>query len=372
MSCTASPIAMTSGLDLPPEDVIFGFSEAMALVRRQVETAARANVPVLLGGESGTGKEILAKLIHCRSPWGTGGFVKVNCPAIPGTLLESELFGYERGAFTGAYAAKPGRVETAEDGTLFLDEIAELEPPLQAKMLQLLQDGRFCRIGGHQERQVEVRVVCATNHDLAQDVEAGSFRRDLFYRINVLSIVLPALSERREDIPELVRYLTDKYSAKYERPAPPLNSRILRMLEAKPWPGNIRELENVVKRYVILGTEEAFAIPAGNSSGNARTNLTGTPVDTTPLLPGDSEESLKSIVRHAVKDLERNIILRTLEANRWNRRRAARALRISYAALLYKMREAGVPPMRGARAESCPEQLDLPRTNKSWRRGELR
>ncbi len=365
MSCTASPMALTNELDLPPEEVIFGISEAMALVRRQVETAARANVPVLLGGQSGTGKEVLAKLIHRRSPWRTGAFVKVNCPAIPGTLLESELFGYERGAFTGAYAAKPGRVETAEDGTLFLDEIAELEPALQAKMLQLLQDGRFCRIGGHQERQVEVRVVCATNHDLAQDVEAGAFRRDLFYRINVLSIVLPSLSERREDIPELVRYLTEKYSAKYERPVPPLDSRILRMLESRPWPGNIRELENVVKRYVILGTEEAFATQAGHSYANARANLVGFPAQTPPLPAGGGEESLKSIVRHAVKDLERSIILRTLDANRWNRRRAARALRISYAALLYKMREAGVPPMRGTRAATFPEPLDLPRANKS-------
>jgi two-component system response regulator AtoC len=364
MSCPASPLATTSELEIPPEEVIFGVSEPMALIRRQVETAAAANIPVLLGGESGTGKEVLAKLIHARSQRGTGPFVKVNCPAIPGTLLESELFGYERGAFTGAYAAKLGRVETAEDGTLFLDEIAELEPALQAKMLQLLQDGRFCRIGGHQERRVEVRVICATNHDLARDVEAGLFRRDLFYRINVLSIVLPPLADRREDIPALVRYLTEKYSVKYERPAPPLTSRILRMLESKPWPGNIRELENVAKRYVILGTEEAFAVPASNGPSTNRSYGLGTPVQTQPLLPGDCEDSLKSIVRHAVKDLERDIILRTLEVNRWNRRRAARALRISYAALLYKMREAGIPPMRGSRAEKLPEQLDLPRARK--------
>jgi two-component system, NtrC family, response regulator AtoC len=365
MSCSTTPLATPGELDLPPDDVIFGVSEAMALVRRQVETASRASVPVLLGGQSGTGKEVIAKLIHRRSPRQNEAFVKVNCPAIPGTLLESELFGYERGAFTGAYAAKPGRVETAENGTLFLDEIAELEPALQAKMLQLLQDGRFCRIGGHQERQVEVRVLCATNHDLAEDVEAGLFRRDLFYRINVLSIVLPPLSERREDIPDLVRYLIGKYSAKYERPGPPLTSRILRMLESRLWPGNIRELENAAKRYVILGTEEAFAVTAPGFGGGPRSTLMGTPVQIQPLLPGDSEASLKSIVRHAVKDLEKDIILRTLEANRWNRRRAARALRISYAALLYKMREAGVPPMRGVRAQKFPEQLDLPRARKS-------
>lgn len=369
MSCPATPLSLTNERELPPEEVIFGASEAMARVRRQVETAVAANIPVLLGGESGTGKEVLAKFIHSRSRRHAGSFVKVNCPAIPGTLLESELFGYERGAFTGAYTAKPGRVETAEDGTLFLDEIAELEPALQAKMLQLLQDGRFCRIGARQERQVEVRVICATNHDLAEDVEAGLFRRDLFYRINVLSIVLPSLADRREDIPELVRYLTEKYSLKYERPAPPLTGRILRMLESKPWPGNIRELENVAKRYVILGTEEAFAVPANNAPVVTGAYGLGTPVETRPLLPGDCDESsLKSIVRHAVKGLERDIILRTLEVNRWNRRRAARALQISYAALLYKMREAGIPPMRGSRAEKLsklPEQFELPRARKS-------
>jgi two-component system response regulator AtoC len=346
-------------MELPPEDVIFGQSDEMQTVRRQVETAAGANVPVLIGGESGTGKEVIAKLIHARSPWRSGAFVKVNCPAIPGTLLESELFGYERGAFTGAYATKPGRVETAERGTLFLDEIAELEPALQAKLLQLLQDGRFCRIGGQRERKAEVRTICATNHDLAHDVEAGYFRRDLFYRINVLSIVLPPLTERRRDLPVLARYLVETYSGKYGRPAPPVNGRILQLLQARFWPGNIRELENLIKRYVILGTEEAFAIPAnpvrpgGNVHGSGIAKYTG------PNLPGDADESLKSIVRHAVKDLERDIILNTLEANRWNRRLAARALRISYAALLYKMREAGVPPTRGPRAGKQPEPMDL-------------
>lgn len=345
----------------------------MARVRRQVETAAAANIPVLLRGESGTGKEVLAKLIHSRSPRQTGAFVKVNCPAISGTLLESELFGYKRGASTGAYTAKPGRVETAENGTLFLDEIAELEPALQAKMLQLLQDGQFCRIGRRQKRQVEVRVIFATNHDIAEDVEAGLFRRDLFYRINVLSIVLPSLPDRREDIPELVRYLTEKYSVKFERPVPPLTGRILRMLEARPWPENIRELENAAKRYVMLGTEEAFAIPVTNGPVVARSYGLGTPMQTQPLLPGDCDESsLKSIVRRAVKDLDRDTILRTLEVNRRNLHSAARALRISYAALVYKMREAGIPPMRGSRAEKAPklpEQFELPRAHESWQPG---
>ena len=178
----------------------------MQAVRQRIEKVASANVPVLIRGESGTGKEILAKLVHCLSPWEDGPFVKVNCPAIPGTLLESELFGYEKGAFTGAYGTKPGRIELAHRGTLFLDEIAELDPGLQAKLLQLLQDGQFCRIGAQEDTRVEVRVVCATNRELEKEIEAGSFRQDLFYRINVVSIRLPALRERRQDIPELMGY----------------------------------------------------------------------------------------------------------------------------------------------------------------------
>lgn len=359
MSCPATPLAANTELDLPPGRVIFGNSEEMDLVRRQVATAAGTNFPVLVGGESGTGKEVLAKLIHSRSPWRTGTFVKVTCPAIPGTLLESELFDYERAAFTGIYATRRGRVQIAERGTLFLDEIAELGPALQAKLLQLLQDGRFFHIGGHQERQMNVRLICATNHDLADDVEAGLFRRDLFYRINVLSIVLPPLTERRRDIPALARYLVEKYSAKYGRPAPPLIPSTLRLLATRPWPGNIRELENAIKRYVILGSEEAFAVPARPVRSGGRVHGSGIAKSAGPNLPGDADESLKSIVRHAVKRLERDIILRTLEANRWNRRMAARALHISYAALLYKMREAGVPPMRGPRATKLPEQFEL-------------
>src|SRR5713101_8344100 len=173
--------------DVPPEDVIFGGSPAMSIIRENVARAARINIPVLLQGESGTGKEILARFIHRCSPWGNGPLVKVNCPAIPGTLLESELFGYEKGAFTGAYGTKPGRVELAHRGTLFLDEIAELDPAMQAKLLQLLQDGQFCRIGAQGERQAEVRIVCATNRQLEQSIKSGAFRQDLFYRINVVA-----------------------------------------------------------------------------------------------------------------------------------------------------------------------------------------
>src|SRR5438445_805447 len=173
---TESP-ALAWIVDLPPEEVIFGRSPAMGAIRENVAKAANTNVPVLLQGESGTGKEVLARLIHRCSPWGNGPFVKVNCPAIPGTLIESELFGYEKGAFTGAYGMKPGRVELAHRGTLFLDEIAELEPAIQAKLLQLLQDGQFCRIGAQEDKKVEVRVVCATNRILENEIENGTFRQ---------------------------------------------------------------------------------------------------------------------------------------------------------------------------------------------------
>src|SRR5271167_1671418 len=190
---------VTNGL--PPEEVIFGQSEAMRAIRQRVEKLAGANIPVLIQGESGTGKELIARMIHLHSPWASGPLVKVNCPAIPGTLLESELFGYEKGAFTGANGSKPGRVEMAHRGTLFLDEISELDPTLQAKLLQLLQDGQFSRIGSQEDTKVEVRVVSATNRELRQEIDAGHFRNDLFYRIAAMVIHLPALRDRGEDIP---------------------------------------------------------------------------------------------------------------------------------------------------------------------------
>src|SRR5437867_8018958 len=182
--------------EIPPDAVVFGRSEGMQELRQRLDKVAGANVPVLIQGESGTGKDVVARMIHLLSPWKSGPFVKVNCPAIPGTLLESELFGYEKGAFTGAFGMKPGRVELAHRGTLFLDEISELDLGLQSKLLQLLQDGQFCRIGAQEDKKVEVRVVCATNRHLEQEIESGTFRQDLVYRINVVNLHLPPLRER--------------------------------------------------------------------------------------------------------------------------------------------------------------------------------
>src|ERR1700747_214557 len=245
--------------EMPPESIVFGGTEAMHAVRDRLNKLAGANVPVLIQGESGTGKDIIARMIHSASPWRTGPWVKVNCPAIPGTLLESELFGYEKGAFTGAYGVKPGRVEMAHRGTLFLDEISELDLALQSKLLQLLQDGQFCRIGAQEDKKVEVRVVCATNRKLEQEIENGTFRSDLFYRINVVNLHLPPLRERASDIPELVAYFLDYHNRKYNCRARSLSSELMVELRKYHWPGNIRELENLIKRYVILGSEEVIS-----------------------------------------------------------------------------------------------------------------
>jgi two-component system response regulator AtoC len=319
---------------LPPDDVIFGRSEGMRLVRQKVEKLAATNVPVLIQGESGTGKEIVAKLIHHLSPWREGPFVKVNCPAIPGTLLESELFGYEKGAFTGAYGTKPGRVEMANRGTLFLDEISELEMGLQAKLLQLLQDGQFCRIGAQEDRRVEVRMLCATNRQLEQEIDTGGFRQDLYYRINVLNLSLPPLRERREDIPTLINHFLKFYCQSFSLQVPPLSSHVMQLLMRYDWPGNIRELENLIKRYVILGSEEA--ITGDLTSQSTMMNLS-------PKVLAGEGVSLKEITRRAVQEIERKVILQVLQANHWNRKQAARKLKISYRALLYKIREAGLP-----------------------------
>src|SRR6202047_4458018 len=207
MSTSNPGSALTQPLgEMPPDSVIFGGTEAMRALRERLAKIAGANVPVLIQGESGTGKDIIARMIHASSPWKSGPWVKVNCPAIPGTLLESELFGYEKGAFTGAYGMKPGRVEMAHRGTLFLDEISELDMPLQSKLLQLLQAGTLCRIGAQADKKVEVRVVCATNRKLEQEIENGTFRSDLFYRLNVVTLQLPPLRDRRADVEDLLHY----------------------------------------------------------------------------------------------------------------------------------------------------------------------
>src|ERR1700739_177246 len=329
--------------EMPPESIVFGGTEAMRAVRDRLTKLAGANVPVLIQGESGTGKDIIARMIHAASPWRTGPWVKVNCPAIPGTLLESELFGYEKGAFTGAYGVKPGRVEMAHRGTLFLDEISELDMSLQSKLLQLLQDGQFCRIGAQEDKKVEVRVVCATNRHLEVEIESGTFRQDLFYRINVVNLHMPALRERRADIPELVSYFLEYYNRKYNCRARVLSNELMSVLQKYHWPGNIRELENLIKRYVILGHEEVITndlVSREPDFFSGDINLDG------PI-------SLKKITRQCVRELERKVILKVLQQHHWNRKQAARTLGISYRALLYKIRDAGLPSNRALRLQQA-------------------
>jgi len=317
---------------LPPDEVVFGRSAKMAELRVRAAKVCGTSVAVLLQGDGGTGKEVLARWIHKHSPYNNGQFVKVNCAAIPGTLLESELFGYEKGAFTGAHGVKPGRVELAHQGTLFLDEIADLDLGLQSKILHFLQDGHFSRIGDESERAVETRLLCATNKNLEQEIEQGRFRADLFYRINVVCLKLPRLCERGEDIPLLAEYFLNQFERKFEKKAEPLTKGMMRYLQNLDWPGNIRELSNGIARHVLIGAEASITQEPIFRQPNA-TSANQCAAGTIPL---------KQIAREAIREKEKSYILEALQANQWNRRRTAKVLKISYRALIYKIRNVGL------------------------------
>src|ERR1035437_4253154 len=318
--------------ELPPTEVIFGQSPMMAVAREKLERVAETTVPVLLQGESGTGKDIFAKLLHTYSNRAKGAWVKVACPAIPHSLIESELFGYEKGAFTGAYATKSGRVELTHMGTLFLDEIGDLDLSVQAKLLQLLQDGSFMRVGGQESRRVDIRLVSAASMNLRKQTEEGSFRLDFFYRINAVTIELPPLRERAVDLPLLIDYFVHLHTKAFRRSPKPLSHELMQLMQRYDWPGNIRQLENMIRSHILVGNEEALAS------------------ELVPSLPSDpgllkSEidlsrpVSLKEITRAATQDLERQIILKVSEANGWSRRKTAKWLTISYRSLLYKLQD---------------------------------
>jgi two-component system response regulator AtoC len=317
----------------------------MAEVRNQARRISRTNVPILLAGAGGTGKEAIARWIHRNSEYSAGGFVKVNCAAIPGTLLESELFGYEKGAFTGANFSKPGRVELAHQGTLFLDEIADLDLHLQSKLLQFLQDGTFSRIGDQIERRIDARLLCATNKNLQVEVDAGRFRQDLYYRIHVFRLNLPLLRERRDDIPALAEFFRQHFQGQFGMVAEPFPAEMLEYLQSLAWPGNIRELSNVVARYVLTGPESMISPGDGPKKKRAKRSAAteGTPV------------TLKRMAKDAIRELERNVILETLRANRWNRRKTAHELKISYRALIYKIQDAGLVYRRAAGGNPEPQ-----------------
>jgi two-component system response regulator HydG len=258
------------------EDALIGQGAGMQAVKKLVRQIAPTDVTVLIQGESGTGKEVVADVIHALSPRRNGPLVKISCAAIPETLLESELFGYERGAFTGAAAAKPGKFELADGGTLFLDEIAEMSPQLQAKLLRVLQDGRFQRLGSTKDVQVNVRILSATHVDLPGAIRDKKFREDLYYRLNVVHIALPALRERADDIPLLAAHFLQKYAARMQKDVRVIAPGALAQLLAHPWPGNVRELENAIQRAIAVATDDTvrdFILCAPASGGPVVTNV---------------------------------------------------------------------------------------------------
>jgi two-component system response regulator AtoC len=345
-----------------PDSLLLGLSPRMAEVRGVIERVAETDVTVLVRGESGTGKELVARAVHARSQRHDKPFVKVNCAALPTELLESELFGFDKGAFTGAIHQKPGKFEFANHGTMFLDEIGEMSPALQAKLLQVLQDGEFSRLGSKQDVHVDVRVITATNSDLEAAVADGRFRDDLFFRLNVVCIHLPPLRERREEIPALVDYFLKKYSVQYNKPLLELSDGVMQRVLDHELPGNVRELENLIKRAVVLGGEEAIqkelqhaatgmrrhAIAAVAAVPRMAAPLPGPPPAPVPApeprrVPHANEHySLKDISRQAAREAERDLILRMLQQTRWNRKETAEMLGISYKALLYKIKENGL------------------------------
>jgi two-component system, NtrC family, response regulator AtoC len=330
------PHLSADGGPFPPFDVIFGKSPGMGNLAKTIFKVAQTGLPVLITGETGTGKELIARLLHRESLVSAGPFIQVNCAAIPPSLLESELFGFEKGAFTGAVEGKPGRVELASSGTLFLDEIGELDVTSQAKLLQVLQDARFTCIGGQEDKRVNVRFVFATNVDLAEQMALGTFREDLFYRINVINLHLPPLRERIEDIPALCEYFIARHNQKYNGSAGRLSEGCIRCLQEYHWPGNIRQLENATKRYVILGSEDAIL----SELRERATDIFDF------IIPPHGDVCLKQLTSRAVRQVERKVILKMVEASNWNRKRAAKRLNISYRALLYKLKEVGVPSTR--------------------------
>jgi two-component system response regulator AtoC len=312
----------------------------MSEVREIIEQAARVDVTVLIMGETGTGKDVVARAIHEQSVRQSGPFVKVNCAAVPRELLESELFGHERGAFTGAHQLKIGKFESADRGTIFLDEIGDLHPALQGKLLHVLQDGQFSRVGGRSTVKVDVRVLAATNQDLEQAVAGGRFREDLYYRLNVIQVMVPPLRERPEEIPVLADYFMHRYSQLFRRETLQMPAETMQRLIRHRFPGNVRELENMIKRMIVLGDPLLRRSPLPGPAPTAEENGARTVKAATT--------SLKDIARRAAQTAEKEAILQALEQTQWNRVRAAKLLEISYRALLYKIKDSGLDRERRA------------------------
>jgi len=315
-------------------ETLIGDSPKILQIKTVIEQVADSELTVLIRGESGTGKEIVVRLLHALSSRKDEPFVKVNCAAIPRDLLEAELFGYEKGAFTGAHKTKPGRFETANKGTIFLDEIGDMPLELQSKLLQVLEQYEFMRVGGIRTIKVDTRIVCATNRDLNRALKDQTIREDLFYRLNEVTINLPPLRERKEDIPLLIEHFLQKYNTLYNKKYRPLSSKTIQLLQEYDWPGNVRQLENLIKQVVVREDEEIIY-----DTLQAPSVQTGSYASATTISAQAKSYSLKKRVGDAVAHEEKALISEVLTKTNWNRRKAAGLLEISYRSLLYKIKE---------------------------------
>src|SRR5450755_2576112 len=324
------------------EDVFFvAASPVMRKLRSQAALVAVVDIPVLMLGESGTGKEVMARLIHKLSPRAHRTFLKVNCAAVPGDLLESELFGYEPGAFTGATHSKPGKFEICNKGTILLDEIGEMPPLLQAKLLHVLQDQQFSRLGSRSVIKVDVRILAATNIDIPEALANKRLREDLYYRLNAFTMTLPPLRDRKEEIPILLKHFMSRMSESYARSPLPLSPPLMEACLKHSWPGNLRELSNFIKRYLVLGDELLAASelqPRPDGGGGMHADA---------VAGSEGAGGLKSLGRSAKDEAEAEAIARALTETNWNRKQAAALLQISYNALLYKIRQYGIAEAKG-------------------------
>jgi two-component system response regulator AtoC len=399
-----APVVPVAGVPGAVEEVVehtdFVFSSPRMLeVRSLIDRVADTDVPVMILGESGVGKEVVARYVHTQSKRASKPFIKINCAALPGELLESELFGHEKGAFTGATAEKPGKFELAHHGTIFLDEIGEMDIRLQAKLLQVLQDEEFYRVGGKKSVRVDARVVVATNRELSEEIERGNFREDLFYRLNVVAVNVPPLRERKGDIPLLCEHFLRKYSKRYKQGLEVLPAQVLERFMAHDFPGNVRELENLIRRMVVLHDPEmvlrelktkgntirtptpASGLPAAHPgqretqsgygvsapvrpSTQANAVVAAPAPVAAPLVnvataarPPTEQLPLKEISRRAAMIAEREAIGVMLQRTAWNKRKAAQRLQISYKALLYKIKECGIIDPR--EANRLPEEAGV-------------
>jgi two-component system response regulator AtoC len=337
----------------PDYPVIIGYSDGIRSIKQKIQKSAGKDITVLITGETGTGKELIARSVHYHSARRQGPLVKITCGALPDELLESEIFGFQKGAFTGAHKNKPGRLELAHNGTLFIDEIGDLSLSLQAKFLQVLEDKAFARLGGIYDKFVDTRVVAATNSDLQKKVRDGLFRKDLFFRLNVIHLQALPLRQRKQDIPTLIQYFVDKYCLELKKDILDVPGKILKHLLLYQWPGNVRELENVVRRAVALRDWE-FVFKELNLESLSKANQSAS-VEDPGAVAGWSDEKIESLIRENdfsikkitkayVSEAESQAILEVLARTQWNRKKAAQLLGVSYKTLLSRIDEFGLRP----------------------------